>query len=255
MKKNFFIGVLLLFFLGNSLRVEGQCYGTVNFDDASNANGSNTFTINTSYCNELIMISYDGWMGPGSGPVKVDGTPATYINTAFVYYYAVAETYAYIAPNAGTHTIVCTESPYSSPYYLNSAAAFYASGTGYSLTIASLTNAQNTVSCVGGGTVTATISTSIPNSMIYDNFDCNNGQFGPFTDSWTGGTFLNQLHEGNGLDQSEAYTFAASPSTYTVSANCSASPGPCGGLALLLVVIPPPHCGGGYRTFGLFQPS
>jgi hypothetical protein len=106
MKKSLLL-LLTIFILGATPALQAQCYGVVHFDAAVNANGAGTFTITTAHCNELIMISYDGWQGPGGGPVTVDGNNATYINTAFVYYYAVAETYAYIAPTAGTHSIVC----------------------------------------------------------------------------------------------------------------------------------------------------
>src|SRR6185312_4152502 len=170
MKKGLLAIALLILSFGSVSNVNAQCYGTVMLDTFATANGSNTLYINTARCDELIMITYDGWQGPGSGPVKVDGNAATHIATAYVYYYAVAETYAYIAPSSGTHTVVCTEAPYNSPYYLNFAASFYASGTGYPLTIASLTSNTVTISCTTGGSITDTISTFIPNSVVYCNF-------------------------------------------------------------------------------------
>ena len=236
--------LFVVLLIGVTSLLKAQCYGTVHYDNAVNANGNSTFNITTSHCNELIMISYDGWRGPGSGPVTVDGHPATWINTAFVYFYAVAETYAYIAPTAGTHTHCMYRLTLEFTLLLKFAATFYVTGTANPISIASLTNAQNTVTCVGGGTVAASITTTIPGSMIYDNFDCNNGQCCGFVDSWTGATYLNSNHIGNGIDQSEAYTTAATAGTYPVHANCNSSPFPCGGLALLLVAIPPPLCGG-----------
>jgi hypothetical protein len=67
--------------------LKAQCYGTVNFDVSATAGaianfGNSSFDITTSFCNELILISYDGWNGPGRGPVTVNGNPATYINNA-----------------------------------------------------------------------------------------------------------------------------------------------------------------------------
>jgi len=225
MKKGLLSILLCILSFGSVSVINAQCYGTVKLDTVAGAKGSNTFDIYTTYCDELILITYDGWQGPGSGPVKVDGNSATHLATAFVYYYAVAETYAYIAPSSGTHTIVCTEAPYNSPYYLNFAASFYASGTGYPLTIASLTYNTATISCTTGGSITDTISTFIPNSMIYGNFDNNNGQVGPFTDKWTGATWLGQLHEGNGIDVSHADEPAPTAGVYTVTAGNNAGNG------------------------------
>src|ERR1700722_4111695 len=112
MKKTLVL-LLSLLLLGSMSILKAQCYGVVHYDQSVSANGNSSFDISTTNCNELIMISYDGWPGPGTGPVTVDGNNATWINTAFVYFYAVAETYAYIAPSPGVHHIVCTESPFS----------------------------------------------------------------------------------------------------------------------------------------------
>lgn len=113
MKKPLLLPLLIFtFLLGNISLLKAQCYGTVMLDQSSTGNGSNTFTITTTNPNELIMIAYDGWPSPGAGPITVDGNPATHIQTAFDGVNSgVAETYAYSAPAAGVHNIVCTEPP------------------------------------------------------------------------------------------------------------------------------------------------
>src|SRR6185312_3400278 len=248
MKKILLLSCAILL-LGNVTKLKAQCYGTVNYDNSVGFNGSDTCSIMTSYCKELIMISYDGWSQPGAGPVTVDGNPATHIATGFDKNNSgIAETYAYIAPAAGRHKIVCTETNYSyPPYGLNFAADFYVTGSGNPLTIASLTNITiATITCTTGGTITSSLTTTIPNSMIYCNWENNNGQFGPFTDNWTGATKMGQLHEGNGIDASHAYEPAPTPAAYTFTVTNNALPNNgCGGLVLVLVAIPPPLCGGG----------
>ncbi|HXB12098.1 MAG TPA: hypothetical protein VNZ45_08950, partial [Bacteroidia bacterium] len=240
--------LFLTFILGSSSALKAQCYGTVVFDQAASANGASTFTINTTNPNELILISYDGWPSPGAGPITVDGNPATFLQTGFdLDNSGVAEVWCYSAPAAGVHTIVCTETNYSyPPYGLNFAAAFYATGTCTPLSCSNVTPITvNTITCVTGGTITGTVTTTIANSMIYCNFENNNGQGGPFVDTWTGATFLAQLHEGNGIDASHAYKTAAATGLYTISCGNGANPSNgCGGLVIVLCVIQPPLCSG-----------
>jgi hypothetical protein len=109
MKKTLLL-LLASFLLAAPSIVKAQCYGVVHYDQSSTAAGNSTFTINTTNSNELIMIAYNGWFGPGNGPVTVDGNAATHINTAHTSNDACAEAYCYVAPLAGTHNIVCTES-------------------------------------------------------------------------------------------------------------------------------------------------
>ncbi len=152
-----------------------------------------------------------------------------------------------LAPAAGVHNIVCTEPPYFSPYTLNFAASFYATGTCNPLSIASLTStiAYEVSPCATGGNITDSITTTVPGSMIFCNFENNNGQTGPFVDTWVGATKLYQLHEGNGIDASEAYEPAPCPGTYTVSCSNLANPANgCGGIVMLLVNIQPTVCAG-----------
>ena len=102
---------LLLFFgfllFCNIPSADAQCYGTVHFDQSvaplpvSSSNIS--YTINSTYCNEIIMIGYDGFTftpgDTGQGPVTVDGNAATWINTSYTKqlansYWETAETWA-----------------------------------------------------------------------------------------------------------------------------------------------------------------
>ncbi len=242
----------LTLLIGNVLTVKAQ-YGVVHYDASVNFNGSNTANLTTTHCKELILISYDGWPGPGTGPVTVDGNNATQIAQAYINWGTSPIIYGYIAPNAGVHNIVCTETGYFyPPYGLNLAASFYVTGSCNPISIPSITHSQNLISCVTGGPVTANITTTLPGAMIYGDFDNNNGQSGPITDSWTsvpaGITFINSQHQGNGIDASDAYQPAATPGTYTVTATNNAGPNNgCGGLGLILLNIPPPlagNCGG-----------
>lgn len=245
--------LVTLFLLACTHTVNAQCYGTVNYDTSANAgssgsplSGNSTFNITTSYCNELIMIGYDGWNGPGSGPVTVNGNPATFVQSATNGNSGTADVYAYIAPTAGTYTIVCTESGYNSGYYNNFAAAFYVTGSSNPLTIASLTNAINTIACTTGGSIVANITTTIPGSMIYATTEINEGEVTAYPISYTGATFLGNTHTEDGIDAAHAYEPAPTAGTYTITSTNSSPPNNgCGGLAVVLVDIPPPLCGGG----------
>ncbi|HEY1645578.1 MAG TPA: hypothetical protein VGF75_04325, partial [Candidatus Saccharimonadales bacterium] len=175
MKKIILFFLVLSSILINPFALKAQCHDTVHYDASAGANGSSTFNITTANPNELIMIAYDGWPSPGTGPVKVDGNSATHIATGFDNNNSgIAETYGYIAPAAGTHTIVCTEPSYSSPYYLNFAAAFYQTGN-LPLSIPSpaslCLHTDSNITCITGGKVTGVISVSVPGTMIYCNWE------------------------------------------------------------------------------------
>src|SRR5580698_6623260 len=73
----------LSLFIGNITQIKAQCYGVVTLDQSLTSNGTSSFNISTTFANELIMISYDGWgaYDTGMGPVMVDGNPATKIAT------------------------------------------------------------------------------------------------------------------------------------------------------------------------------
>jgi gliding motility-associated-like protein len=246
--KRFLTLVLALLCIGYSSYTKAQCYGVVHFDKAAtagtNANaGNTTFTITTANANELIMIAYDGWNGPGSGPVTVDGNPATLVSSATNGNSGSAVTYAYVAPTAAVHTIVCATTGYNSGYYINMAAAFYVTGTCTPLSIASLFSTQNTIPCTTGGSVNTSITTTIPNAMIFTNCEINEGQPTTYPISWTNATFLGNEHTEDGIDASEGYATAAVAGAYSITATNSSPPANgCGGLCLILTAIQPPLC-------------
>lgn len=232
-------------FFGSISLTKAQCYGTVHLDDTANAKGASTFTINTTNPNELILIAYDGWSGPGSGPVTVDGNPATHIVTADTSNSSTAEVYAYSAPAAGSHTIVCTETGYSSPYYLNFAASFYVTGSCASLSVDSLVSVSAARDGAPGDTLTASLTTITPNEVIFSDMVANTGSSVPYAMITTGITKLDSLQEGSGIDGTIGYTNAPTPGTYSVSiTDINVSPS-YPEYAIALVGIKPPPCGGG----------
>lgn len=263
MKKRLLPFILLFLALHSNKILKAQCYGVVTLDTAVTA-GSNgfprygvtTFDIPTASDSELIMISYNGWNGPGSGPVTVDGNSATYVKDAISGNSGCADVYAYVAPSSGTHTIVCSPSGYNGGYYNNFAAAFYCSGGLTALTIASLTTSTVTIVCTTGGSITGNITTSVPNSAIYCSSEINEGQTGTYAISWTGATFLGDTHTEDGIDASQAYESAPCTNTFTITATNSSPPNNgCGGLTLVLVDIPPTLSNGPCGSGGLTASS
>ncbi len=249
---------LLLFFgaalLGFNLQLKAQCYGTVNLDATASAN-ANTFTINTAFPNELILISYDGWPGPVSGPVTVDGNPATFVNSSIVGNSGEAAVYAYPCPTAGTHTILLSETGYSAfnppNYYLNFAASFYVTGSCMPLGLSNIItteNADGTSSSLNSDVIT----TTIPNAMIYVDAEYNTGVANPVAISFTGATLLSSQQVGNGIDAGHGSTAAAAPNAYTIT---SSDPNMCCGGGLILVAIQPPPCGVTVTTSNIINPT
>jgi len=229
-----------LFLLGSGTAINAQCYGTVHFDSKADTGGAtgNTFTIITAHPNELILIGYNGWPDSSAGPVLVDGDTAHHVNTAHVSNSAVSEVYCYSAPLAGTHTIVCGEASYSSPYYLNFAASFYVTGTCIPLSCNSLISTETSID--HGDYDTDYITTTTPNEMIYCSAVYNTGVFPGNRLFMRGTTMLDTMHIGNGIDATVGDTVAAVPRTYTV--NTSDINSCCGG-EIVLVAIIPPLCG------------
>jgi len=238
--------LLLTLFLPLYISLKAQL-----LDATANANGASTFTITTTHPNELIMIAYDGWNGPGSGPVKVDGNPATLLTTANTGNSGTAMTYYYPAAAAAVHTIVCTETGYNyAPYGINFAASVYATGctlNGGSITASTI----SLIACTTGGSVTGTITTTVNKEFIYENCEINEGQptAYPISFSCTSG-LIADVHEGDGIDAAHGYEYACVPATYTVTAtNTSPTANGCGGLCLILTAIsggacPPATCTG-----------
>ncbi len=254
MKKALLFLFLILFC--DSLII-AQCYGVINFDQsvspAPTSSSSNSFTITSTYPNELIMISYDGFdygATAGAGPITVDGNNATWLNTSSHSelagsYTVSSETYAYIASTAGVHNITINETGYSgtSGYDVNFAADFYVTGSSLPLTIASLTSATSVVPCASFGPISGTIATTIPNSVIYSNVCNNDVQSTQQLISYTNATFLGDSHAGNGIDAADAYTSATSAATYTITGTSpTGNSSYCTGLTMVLVAIPPPPC-------------
>ncbi len=231
--------------------LKAQCFGTIIYDTSAIAGtvanaGNTTYTITTAHNNELLMLSYDGWNGPGSGPVTVDGNPATHINTAFENNTGTAEVYAYSVPFAGTHTIVCTETGYATGYYINMASAFYTQGGACAISIDSLRSDTTLIDCTTGGSITGSIYAPIPGSMLYCACEINEGQPTTYPISWTGATYEGNEHTENGIDAGQAYAPAPTAGTYTFTATNSSPPANgCGGLTLILVYIPAPACTSG----------
>jgi len=212
-------------------------------DVAANANGASTFTIQTNFPNELLMITYAGWNGPGSGPVAVDGVNATLVSIANNGNSGTTEIYAKTVAAAGVHTIVCTETGYSyPPYGINFAAGFYTSNC--ALTLANITGTVvNTIACVTGGSIQASIVTTQPNEMIYTSAEINNGQGGNYPILWTNANFLASLHIGNGIDAGHGYSLAPVAGTYSIVATNTSNPNNgCGGLCIILTKISPCSC-------------
>lgn len=241
MKKN----LLLLagsFLLVSYSNLNAQCGGKVLLDTSASAvRNSNNFTIFTRHPNELIVISYDGGGHPGIGPVTVDGNPATYIATAWDGNNSgVSEIYAYTASAQGKHTILCTETNYIFAY-LNFAAGFYTS-TNAPLKPTDITAIKtDSVRCLTGGSIKDSINTTQNNSMVYCDAIINTGNDTVYPVSWTGATFLDSMHVGNGYDASTAYTSASTPGKYIVTAQNSApANNGCGGISMAMVVISPP---------------
>ena len=233
--------ILSFLFLLCTFFLSAQC--TVVLDAVANANGANAFAITTTKPNEIIMISYDGWNGPGSGPVTVDGFAATLVSIANNGNSGTAEVYAYPAAVAGVHNIICTETGYSyAPYGINYAASFYTNGC--VLNLASITGTViNTIVCTTGGSISQNITTTVANEMVYCAAEINNGQAANFPISWTNATFLATLHIGNGIDASHAYTLEPVAGVYNITAtNAAPLANGCGGLCLILVGIKPCVC-------------
>ncbi len=213
-------------------------------DNAVAANGASTFTMATNFPNELVMITYAGWNGPGSGPVTVDGVNATLVSIANNGNSGTTEVYAKTVAAVGVHTIICTETGYSyPPYGINFSAGFYVTG-GCALTLANITTTVvNTIACVTGGSIVATIVTAQPNTLVYTSAEINNGQGGNFPIAWTNANFLGSWHIGNGIDAGHGYTVEAVAGTYSVVAtNTSLPNNGCGGLTIILVGITPCSC-------------
>jgi len=234
--KKILLPLVILFFLGIPQLLNAQCYGYVKFDSHASANGGSTFNIVTTHTNDLILIAYDGWSAPGSGPVTVDGNNATHLATANTGNSGTSEVYYYSAPLAGTHTIVCTETGYNASYYLNMAAAFYDSATCTPLSGASVTVAQNAFA--GNGSNSVVVTTTTPNELIYNTAEFNTGSGSYGQAPSTGAKDLDSIHVGTGLDANQGYTKAPTTGPYTIGSTDPLLNGGGGGTEIVVALIP-----------------
>ncbi len=234
-----------------------ECYGDVTYQVAVNGNGSSTFSITTTQSDELIVIWTGGIYYTSNPPslqtaVKVDGNYATLLSTSGssklgdLTLYA----YAYLAPVAKLHTInVLSDGNifFGPPYaWDNFAAAFYVQNSCLPLNIKSCYQVPEVS---GKGTLSTTVKTSIPNSVIFSDFlQANNAGSGPYIYTWV-------PNNGN-LSQYSNFYVSYSPYDMNSSIIIPYTPTPgnnvitCGNGApttiediLGNVVIQPPLCG------------
>src|SRR6185312_8205757 len=203
--------------------------------------------------NDLILIAYDGWSAPGSGPVTVDGNNATHLATANTGNSGTSEVYYYSAPLAGTHTIVCTETGYNNPYYLNMAAAFYDSATCTPLSGSSVTVAQNAFA--GNGSNSVVVTTTTPNELIYNTAEFNTGSGSYGQGVSTGAKDLDSIHVGTGIDANQGYTKAPTTGPYTIGSTDPFLNGGGGGTEIVVALIPGTCSSAFTVTNNITQPS
>jgi hypothetical protein len=245
MKKLLLVFTLFLLF-GSASNLNAQCYGTVNLDQSVSGNGISSFDISTTFGNELILVSADGWPGPFSGSVTVDGNPATFVNSAINGNSGETSVWCYAAANAGLHAVAITETGYSTSYDfdINFATSYYANNTCMPLSLSNVSSSANTVGCNTYGPITGSITTTEPNSVIYCSAEINDVNSSSFAFSYTGANFLNDSHRGSGIEGSDAYESATSAGTYNITATTASPNSGCeGGLTMVLVAIQPPLCG------------
>lgn len=202
--------------------------------DQSVSGPSTSLIISTSQANELILIAANGWPAPRPAPtVTVDGSPAGLIAFAADASFdsGGAFVFQFVAPSAGTHTIVVIEGGYSDPYYLNFAVSLLgATNAGLTFTAASFPNAQ------GMG---ASITTSTSNEYVFATSTHNTYQKTAGILTWHGSpvipTLLQTLYVGSGIDSSIVGFNATTPGTYV--AKVEDSLGGAGGGNIILVAV------------------
>ncbi len=208
----------------------------ITLDNTVNANGASTVNITTANPNEMILIAADGWPGTFSGSCTVDGNPATLEANAQTGNSGVAVAFAYMAPAAGVHVISVTETGYSSPYYLNLAAAFTG---GCLLSLSKLVVSFNSsAGNLPANPIVTTITTVTPNNMIWADCEANTGTGGTVVFSGAVTAADQNLSIGTGINVAEGHAAAPAVSTYTVSSS-DASLNGGGGMAQILIGIEP----------------
>ncbi len=214
-----------------------NCIPGVTLDNTVSANGATTVNITTANPNELIVIAANGWPNVlFAGPVTVDGNPATLLGNDFTSNSGSASAWGYLAPAAGVHVISVTETGFSSPYYLNTAAAFIGSAPCTSLSPSKTVVAVNAVAT--NTPVSATVATPNANNYLFASIETNTGITNVYSQVLTGAiTAIAQgFHEGNGIDAGEGVAPAATIGNYTVTLNDANS---CCGNVIILVAIHP----------------
>ncbi len=233
--------------LGTGSLLKAQCYGNVNLDQSSNGFGASSFDISTTFSNELILISVDGYPGAFRGSVTVDGNPATFVNSVAHFSFfgnsGGSSVWAYEAPAVGLHPILIQEAGYWTFYNLNFASSFYASGSCTPLSLASISSSIADYVPNSSYSNSNVITTTAPNAMIYTDAEYNVGNADPFAISMSGATETETYHENIGIDATEATSIAATAGPYTITAFDGNASGSSFGGTLILVAIEPPPCG------------
>ncbi len=214
-----------------------NCNPGVTLDNTVSAAGASTVNITTANPNELIVIAGNGWPDLFfTGPVTVDGNPATLLGNDYTSNSGSASAWAYLAPAAGVHVISVTETGFSSPYYLNTAAAFIGSAPCTSLSPSKTIVSVNAVAT--NTPVSATVATTNANNYLFASIETNTGITNVYSQVLTGAiTAIAQgFHEGNGIDAGEGVAPAVAIGNYTVTLNDVNS---CCGNVIILVAIHP----------------
>jgi hypothetical protein len=99
-----------------------SCIPAATLDTYVNALSATSFNITTVQANEIIVIYAIGWPSIFTGSATVDGNPATLQLAELTGNSSGSAELAYLAPAAGSHTIIINESGYSG-YYSNFAFA------------------------------------------------------------------------------------------------------------------------------------
>jgi hypothetical protein len=208
----------------------------ITLDNTVNANGASTVNITTANPNEMILIAADGWPGTFTGSCTVDGNPATLEVVAETGNSGVAAAFAYMAPLAGIHTIAVTETGYSSPYYLNLAAAFTG---GCQLSLSKLVVSHNdSAGNLPANPIATTVNTVTPNNMLWVTGEANTGSAGTVLVS--GAITVNDQVYALccGINVDEGHNAAPTVGAYRVKCT-DANLNGGGGMAIILIAIEP----------------
>jgi large repetitive protein len=186
---------------------------------ATASGATQTLTLGTTIPGEIILISANGYTGGATwtGSATVDGNAATTI----VYYLPsgneVVNVLYYVAPTAGSHTIIITEGN-NTGYQLNFAVSLMEL-CGTAMTSANIgTFADASAGTTINGTASASVTTTGANSYIYSSMAANGVGTSTGTLTWTTVSQIGAtLHEGNGIDGAQAGATVTSATSYTIT--------------------------------------